>query len=79
MRHLHVVTLCAALLAMLLLVSGCQSDSAPAPTVAAPPPPAQNSVLSAQLDAVQKAKDVQDTVDAAAAARAQEMEDQAGQ
>ena len=68
------VLLCLATLAL----AACSRDKAPAETAAAPPPPPQKTVFDTQLKALQKAKDVQKTVDQQKKDFDKQLQDQGG-
>ena len=66
-------------LACACLLAACSSNKAPPPsTTAAPPPPPDKTVFDTQLKALQKAKDVQKTVDQQKAATDKQLQDQGG-
>jgi len=60
-----------------LALAACSSDKAPAQTAAVPPPP-QKTVYDTQFKALQKAKDVQKTVDQQKADMDQKVKDEGG-
>lgn len=70
------------LAALVLLLAACSKhkadDEAAAAAVAPPPPPPQKTVFDTQLQSLQKAKDVQKTVDQQKADLEKEVKDQGG-
>jgi outer membrane biosynthesis protein TonB len=75
MKPLH-----CALLALTLALGACSRKAAepdPAQAAAAPPPP-QKTVIDTQLKALQRAKDVQKTVDQQKAELEKQMKEQGG-
>ena len=68
----------APIIALALLLAACSKHPAPVEAQAAPPPPPQKTVFDTQLKALQKAKDVQKTVDQQKKDLDQQMKDQGG-
>ena len=69
----------AAIAAFAIALAGCSRSKAPAEAEVAPsPPPPQKTVIDTQLKALQKAKDVQKTVDGQKRDMEQEVKDQEG-
>lgn len=69
---------------MMLALSACQPESPTAPaaapdTASAATPKPSNNVLQTQMDALQKAKDVQQQMDQQAKERAKELDAATGQ
>jgi hypothetical protein len=65
--------------AFALALAACSSSKAPAEAEAPPPPqPAQKTVFDTQFKALQKAKDVQKTVDQQKAEMDKKLDDQGG-
>jgi hypothetical protein len=62
----------------LCALGACSSHKPEETTVATTPPPPQKTVFDPQLKALQKAKDVQKTVDDAAAAQSKSIDDNGG-
>ncbi|HEY2395438.1 MAG TPA: hypothetical protein VGH81_05560 [Rudaea sp.] len=65
------------LAALGLTLAACSSSKAP-PETAAPPPPPQKTVFDTQFQALQRAKDVQKTVDRQKAEMDQKLKDEGG-
>lgn len=63
--------------AFVVILAGCSRSKAPAEAEVAPPPP-QKTVIDTQLKALQKAKDVQKTVDQQKRDVDQEVKEQEG-
>jgi Spy/CpxP family protein refolding chaperone len=68
----------AAVCALALALVACSTGKAPAENAAAPPPPPQKTVFDTQFKALQKAKDVQKTVDQQKADMDQKLKDEGG-
>ena len=65
--------------ALVLALAACGGKDKPAVTAeAAPPPPPQKTVIDPQLEALKKAKGVQDTVDKAVQEKDQQVKDAGG-
>jgi len=68
-----------AAVALVIALAGCSRSTAPSEAEATlAPPPAQKTVIDTQLKALQKAKDVQKTVDGQKRDMEQEVKDQEG-
>jgi hypothetical protein len=61
-----------------LALVACSASKAPAESTAAPAPPPQKTVFDTQFKALQKAKDVQKTVDQQKADLDQKLKDEGG-
>ena len=64
--------------ALALALAACSGSKAPPENAAAAPPPPQKTVFDTQLKALQKAKDVQKTVDQQKADMDKKLEDSGG-
>jgi hypothetical protein len=66
------------LIAVLFVLAGCAGDDKPVAS-AAPPPPPQKTAIDPQLEALKRAKAVQDQVDAQKAATDAKLREAEGQ
>lgn len=67
------------LIAVLFVLAGCAGDDKPVASAAPPPPPPQKTAIDPQLEALKRAKAVQDQVDAQKAATDAKLREAEGQ